>query len=154
MPPPGPVLFVLVDATPTCGSIRTWGSAGKLGADDLGKIDSQLEQWLQAAVKTVAQLQQRHSLLTPREREALPLITSGMLNKQAAGVLRISVATLQIHRRRIMRKMAASSFAELVRMADLLGISPHPANVARIGPALPRQHHDESARRAAIEGAI
>jgi len=68
-------------------------------------------------------LQQRYSLLTPRERQVLPLIVSGLLNKQAAAELGISEVTLQIHRSRIMQKMAAESFADLVRMAGQLNIA-------------------------------
>ena len=68
-------------------------------------------------------LQQRYSSLTPRESQALPLIVSGLLNKQAAAELGISEVTLQIYRSRIMRKMAAESFADLVRMAGRLNIA-------------------------------
>jgi FixJ family two-component response regulator len=67
-------------------------------------------------------LQQRYILLTPRESQVLPLIVSGLLNKQAAAELGISEVTLQIHRSRIMHKMAAESFADLVRMASQLKI--------------------------------
>ena len=70
-----------------------------------------------------ARLQQRYSSLTPRESQVLPLIVSGLLNKQAAAELGISEVTLQIHRSRIMQKMAADSFADLVRMAEKLKIS-------------------------------
>ncbi len=72
----------------------------------------------------LAELQQRFSLLTPREREVLPLVVGGLLNKQAASVLGISEVTLQIHRSQIMRKTRAESLAELVRMAIKLRI-PH-----------------------------
>ena len=71
----------------------------------------------------LARLQQRYSSLTPRESEVLPLIVSGLLNKQAAAELGISEVTLQIHRSRIMQKMAADSFADLVRMAGQLNIA-------------------------------
>jgi FixJ family two-component response regulator len=57
----------------------------------------------------------------------LPLIVTGMLNKQAASLLGITGVTLQIHRSQIMRKMAVRSFAELVRMAGKLGIPKDPA---------------------------
>ena len=67
-------------------------------------------------------LQDRLALLTPREKEVLPLVVSGMLNKQAANLLGISEVTLQVHRGQIMRKMEAGSFADLVRMAEKLGI--------------------------------
>jgi FixJ family two-component response regulator len=70
-----------------------------------------------------ARLQQRYASLTPRESQVLPLIVSGLLNKQAAAELGISDVTLQIHRSRIMQKMAAASFADLVRMAGQLNIT-------------------------------
>jgi FixJ family two-component response regulator len=58
--------------------------------------------------------------LTPREQELLPLLASGLLNKQAAGVLGITEYTVQVHRGHIMRKMQADSFATLVRLASKL----------------------------------
>lgn len=70
----------------------------------------------------LATLRERLALLTPREREVLPLIVGGLLNKQAASVLGISEVTLQIHRSQVMRKMQADSLAELVRMAIKLRI--------------------------------
>lgn len=70
----------------------------------------------------VAELHRRLSCLTPREREVLPLVVSGFLNKQAAAELGISEITIQIHRGKIMRKMEADSLAELVRMAGRLEI--------------------------------
>jgi FixJ family two-component response regulator len=71
-------------------------------------------------------LQRRFAHLTSREREVLPLVVGGMLNKQAAAVLGITEVTVQVHRGQIMKKMEASSFAELVRMAGKLEIpEPH-----------------------------
>ena len=70
----------------------------------------------------LAELRQRLSSLTPREREVLPLVVSGLLNKQAAAELGISEVTIQIHRGKIMQKMEAGSLAELVRMAGMLEI--------------------------------
>jgi FixJ family two-component response regulator len=67
-----------------------------------------------------ALLMGRYSKLTPREREVLPLVVSGLLNKQAAAELGISEVTLEIHRRRVMQKMEAASLADLVRMAEHL----------------------------------
>jgi FixJ family two-component response regulator len=75
----------------------------------------------------LAELHDRLSCLTPREREVLPLIVSGLLNKQAAGELAISEITVQIHRGRIMKKMRAGSLAELVRLAGKLEIPLRPA---------------------------
>jgi FixJ family two-component response regulator len=70
----------------------------------------------------MAELRRRLSLLTPREREVLPLVVGGLLNKQAAAELAISEITLQIHRSKIMQKMIADSLAELVRMAAQLEV--------------------------------
>ena len=69
-----------------------------------------------------AELYHRLSSLTPREREVMELVASGLLNKQAAAELGISEVTVQIHRGKIMQKMKAGSLAELVRMADALGV--------------------------------
>jgi FixJ family two-component response regulator len=60
--------------------------------------------------------------LTPREREILALVASGLMNKQIASVLRLSENTVKIHREHIIEKMDASSSADLVRKADTLGI--------------------------------
>jgi FixJ family two-component response regulator len=67
-------------------------------------------------------LQTRFAQLSPREREVLPLVVKGLLNKQSAAALGITEVTLQIHRSQIMKKMAADSFADLVRMAGKIGI--------------------------------
>ena len=70
----------------------------------------------------LAALKRRYLGLTPRERDVLPLVVSGLLNKQAAAELGISEVTLQIHRRNVMQKMAAASLADLVRIAERLEI--------------------------------
>jgi FixJ family two-component response regulator len=70
----------------------------------------------------LAGLRHRLSSLTPREREVLPLIVSGLLNKQAAAELGISEITLQVHRSKVMHKMKAASLADLVRFAQTLQI--------------------------------
>lgn len=67
-------------------------------------------------------LRQRYLDLTPRERDVLPLVVSGLLNKQAAAELGISEVTLQIHRRNVMQKMDVASLADLVRVAEKLDI--------------------------------
>ena len=69
-----------------------------------------------------ALLRDRYLSLTPRERDVLPLVVSGLLNKQAAAELGISEVTLQIHRRNVMQKMAVASLADLVRVSERLGI--------------------------------
>ena len=70
----------------------------------------------------MAALRARYAALTARERDVLPLVVSGLLNKQAAAELAISEVTLQMHRRSVMQKMAAASLADLVRMAERLQI--------------------------------
>ncbi len=75
----------------------------------------------------LAKLENRYASLTPREREVLPLVVSGLLNKQAAAELGISEVTLQIHRSKVMQKMRAGSIADLVRMAERLNIPAPPS---------------------------
>jgi FixJ family two-component response regulator len=66
--------------------------------------------------------QARYRSLSDRERQVMALAAEGLLNKQIAFQLGISEITVKIHRGRVMRKMAAQSFADLVRMAEVLGI--------------------------------
>jgi len=70
----------------------------------------------------LAELQTRYNRLTPREREVLPFVVAGFANKVTAADLGTSEITIGVHRGQIMRKMAARSLAELVRMADKLGV--------------------------------
>ena len=103
-------------------------------ADLMRAIDTALAQDREARRRRaeLAELKQRLLRLTPREREVLPLVVSGLLNKQAAAELGISETTLQIHRSSIMKKMAAESLAELVRIAATLEIPiKHPRHAGR-----------------------
>jgi len=70
----------------------------------------------------VSGLRTRLESLTPRQSEVLTLVTSGLMNKQIAGQLNVSEITVKIHRGQVMKKMEARSLAELVKMAELLGI--------------------------------
>ena len=70
----------------------------------------------------VAEIRQRVELLTPRETEVFALVVTGMLNKQIAAALGIGEKTVKVHRARVMEKMQAGSVAELVRLADEVGV--------------------------------
>ena len=67
-------------------------------------------------------LRRRYHSLTPRERDVLALVVTGLLNKQIAGELGTSEASVKVHRQHVMAKMGAGSLAALVRMADRLGL--------------------------------
>jgi FixJ family two-component response regulator len=70
----------------------------------------------------LAKLKSNFDTLTPREQEVMGLVTAGLMNKQVAGEIGVSEITAKVHRGNIMRKMGAKSLAELVRMADALGV--------------------------------
>jgi FixJ family two-component response regulator len=70
----------------------------------------------------LAKLKSSFDTLTPREQEVMGLVTAGLMNKQVAGEIGVSEITAKVHRGNIMRKMGAKSLAELVRMADALGV--------------------------------
>jgi FixJ family two-component response regulator len=72
--------------------------------------------------KAVSKLRQLSESLTRREREVFALVVSGLMNKQIAHRLQVSEITVKIHRGHVMRKMEARSLADLVRMAEMLGI--------------------------------
>jgi FixJ family two-component response regulator len=83
-------------------------------AIERGRVSHQVRREIEA-------LRERYERLTPREREILPLVTSGLLNKQIAGELAASERTIKFHRAHIMQKMEAESLAELVRITERLG---------------------------------
>ena len=72
--------------------------------------------------KQIVAIRSNFAALTAREKEIIAFVTAGLMNKQIAAQLGINEGTVKMHRGNIMRKMRARSLAELVRMADILGI--------------------------------
>ncbi|MEH2563287.1 response regulator transcription factor [Bradyrhizobium sp. AZCC 2289] len=75
-----------------------------------------------AEVQALADLQSRLASLTPRERQIMTFLAEGRITKQIAGEIGISAMTVRIHRNQVISKMGARSTADLVRMADKLGL--------------------------------
>jgi FixJ family two-component response regulator len=75
-----------------------------------------------AEEKTVSELRVLHESLTSREREVFALVTAGLVNKRIAAELGVSEITVKVHRTQLTRKMRTRSLADLVRIADALGI--------------------------------
>jgi FixJ family two-component response regulator len=125
-----PIVFVTVR-----GDVASSVRAMKEGAVDYLTEPLDRERLIEAAAEAIAsdrdrraeraartRLEQRYSSLTRRERQVLPLIVSGLLNKQAGAELGISEVTLKRHRGKLMQKMEADSLADLVRMASRLNV--------------------------------
>ena len=74
----------------------------------------------QAQSRQMRELRARYDLLTAREREVMMLVVRGLMNKQIAGQLGTTEATVKLHRGRVMHKMQADSLADLIRMAEKL----------------------------------
>ena len=138
-----PIIFITAR-----GDIPSTVSAMKGGAIDfftkpidgtalLNSIEKALQQDRENRQEAIeyAGLVARYESLTPREREVLPLLVCGLLNKQVAFELGITEYTVQFHRGRIMRKMEADSFAALVRMATNLSFNSrqHPQMQSAVG---------------------
>jgi FixJ family two-component response regulator len=128
---PIPIIFLTAH-----GDIRMTVRAMKAGAvefltkpfrdqDLLDAVQEALEQDRSRRQRQaeIAILRERLETLTRREREVLPLVVSGWLNKQIAAEIGTTEATIKVHRSQLMKKMSASSVPELVRMADKIGIT-------------------------------
>ena len=94
----------------------------------VGAIQQAIEQSRRALDRETAmrELRDRHASLSPRERQVMALVVSGLLNKQVGGELGISEITVKAHRGQVMRKMKANSLPDLVTMAVRLEPSPAP----------------------------
>jgi FixJ family two-component response regulator len=130
------------------GDIPLAVSAMKQGASDfytkpvngislLNSVERALQQNIASAREADEQaaLVARYESLTPREREILPMLARGLLNKQVAYELGITEYTVQLHRGHIMRKMEADSFAVLVRMADKVSLHLPPHQQMELAPS-------------------
>ncbi|MFM0325310.1 response regulator transcription factor [Caballeronia glebae] len=82
----------------------------------------QADEERRAASRSVADLRRSYESLTPREREVMAFVVSGLMNKQIAAEMNLSEITVKIHRGQAMRKMAARSLADLVLKAEALGV--------------------------------
>jgi FixJ family two-component response regulator len=124
-----PIIFLTGHGTvPVCVRALKAGAVDFLlkpvdAADLLQAITRALEEdrYMQENQHKRAVLAGRVKTLTPREREVMALVVTGLLNKQIAGTLGTSEKTVKIHRAHVMQKMQATSVAELVRMADMVG---------------------------------
>lgn len=97
--------------------------------DDQVLLDSvqkaiDLDRQSRAAQAERREIERRIKTLTPREQEVFRLVVSGLLNKQVAGELGTSEKTVKVQRAKVMQKMQADSLADLVRMAERVGIPP------------------------------
>lgn len=128
LPDPPPIVFITAH-----GDVPMSVAAMKAGAvefltkpfRDQDLLDGvhraiELDRRRRAKAAMLADLRQRFATMTPREREIMPLVAAGQMNKQIAETLRLSEVTVKVHRAQVMQKLRANSFADLVRIADRL----------------------------------
>jgi FixJ family two-component response regulator len=89
---------------------------------DAVKLGLEKDEARRKSRKTTATVRALFESLTPREQEVIRLVTAGLMNKQVAAEMGVSEITVKVHRGNVMRKMKANSLADLVRMADMLGV--------------------------------
>jgi FixJ family two-component response regulator len=89
---------------------------------DAVAIAIEMDRGRRAVQQAAGRLRNRYSALTPRESEVMRYVTKGLLNKQIAGEMGLADITVKVHRGSVMRKMGARSLADLVRMAEHLGL--------------------------------
>jgi FixJ family two-component response regulator len=89
---------------------------------DAVRLGLERDRTRRAGEAVVSELRGKFEALTSREQEVMGFVTSGLMNKQIAADLGVSEITVKVHRGNVMRKMGAKSLADLVRMADVLGI--------------------------------
>jgi FixJ family two-component response regulator len=127
-----PIIFITGHGTvPLCAQALKAGAVDFLlkpvdEQDLLEAIARAIEEdcWTQAKQRKRAAIAWRVATLTPREQDVMALVITGRLNKQIADELGASEKTIKVHRARVMQKMQVTSVAELVRMADTVGIIP------------------------------
>jgi FixJ family two-component response regulator len=89
---------------------------------DAVKLGLEKDEAKRKSHKTIAAVRSLFETLTPREQEVIGLVATGLMNKQVAAEMGVSEITVKVHRGNVMRKMGAKSLADLVRIADMLGI--------------------------------
>jgi FixJ family two-component response regulator len=89
---------------------------------DATKIALETDEAKRKSKTTIAGVRSLFESLTPREQEVMGLVATGLMNKQVAAEMGVSDITVKVHRGNVMRKMKANSLADLVRIADMLGI--------------------------------
>jgi FixJ family two-component response regulator len=127
-----PIIFITGHGTvPLCAQALKAGAVDFLlkpvdEQDLLEAIARAIEEdcWTQVKQRKRAAIAWRVATLTPREQDVMALVVTGRLNKQIADELGASEKTIKVHRARVMQKMQVTSVAELVRMADTVGIIP------------------------------